>query len=95
MPLIFRCNDDSVTRTLIGECYFRDLMDGQILDAARQGEESLSASLSAKEMSSALKERIANLEKKNEFGAAMESFADLFNDPPAEDHPQIQWFCIR
>jgi hypothetical protein len=46
-------------------------------------------------MSSALKERIPDLEKKNGFGEAMEGLSDLFLDPPAEDCPQIQCFCIR
>jgi hypothetical protein len=95
MPLVFRRGEEGAARTLIGECYFRDLMNGEVLDAARHRDDSAYANISAEKMSSALKERIPDLEKKNGFGEAMEGLSDLFLDPPAEDCPQIQCFCIR
>jgi hypothetical protein len=95
MPLVFRRDNEDAARTMVGECYFHDLMNGEVLDAAGHGNESAYEHMAAQEMSSALKERIPDLEKENGFGEAMEFLSDMFLDPPTESWPQIQWFCIR
>jgi hypothetical protein len=89
MPLVFRRDNEDAARTLVGECYFRDLMDGEVLDAAGHGNESAYEHMAAQKMSSALKERFPDIEKENGFGEAMDSLSDMFLDHPPKVGPRF------
>lgn len=88
LPVLFRRAGTTYARIVLGESYFRRMVDGQIIDAA-EGEQGSRLALPPE-----LREGEAVAGKAALF-KSVESLSELFPDPMPESTPSAQWFCIK
>lgn len=88
MPLLFRRVGMTNVRSVVGESYFRRMVDGQMIQAAKsQGSFHLP--------------QPSELEKDEEIAGnttsfkSMEALSELFPDPTPDYGPIARWFCIK
>ena len=88
MPLLLRRNRTSNVRRVVGECYFRRMMDGQIVDAATCSADFETPLPSVFDEEETSPEQAALLTN-------METLSALCPDPIPSEALSAQWFCIK